>query len=277
MMTNNRLALVTGASGGIGLELARVHAILGGDLILVARSEESLQSLQREWEHMYKVKVYPIPLDLSMPGAGESLSIQLGKLGLSPEYVINNAGLGGLGEFKDQNLRQINQQMMVNMVALTEITRVCLPAMLKAKRGAILQVASVAAFMPGPLQAVYYASKAYVLRFSEALRLELEESGVTVTTLCPGPTESNFLATAGGPSGNVYKAQSAREAAEFGYRAMLDGRSVAIPDGRLAFQVKALPQSLLSRISLKRNAKILARSEVESLVTKPIEIQSNQR
>ncbi len=276
-MTNNRLALVTGASGGIGLELARVHAIHGGDLILVARSDELLHSLKLEWEHMYKVKVYPIPLDLSLSGAGEALANQFANLGLSPEYVINNAGLGGLGEFKDQNLRQINQQMMVNMVALTEITRVCLPAMVRAKRGAILQVASVAAFMPGPLQAVYYASKAYVLRFSEALSLELQESGVTVTTLCPGPTESKFLATAGGPRGNVFKAQSAREVAEFGYKAMLEGRSVAIPDGRLAFQVKLLPQGLLSKITFKRNAKILAHNEPEEMITKPADIQSNQK
>jgi short-subunit dehydrogenase len=268
MMESKRLALVTGASSGIGLELARLHAIKGGDLVLVARSEDSLLSLKREWEHMYKVRVYPIAIDLSLPGAATILAERLTELDLHPQYVINNAGLGGLGEFAEQTHKQINQQMMVNMVALTEITRELLPAMVDARRGAILQVASLASFMPGPLQAVYYASKAYVLSLSEALRHELEGSGVTVTTLCPGPTESNFLAVAGGPRGNVYKAQSAKQVAEYGYQAMLDGRSIAIPDSRLAWQLKVIPKQLLSRITHKRNRKILAMVNLDGAVTK---------
>lgn len=267
-MNSNPLALVTGATSGIGLELARMHAMQGGDLVLVARSEDTLLSLRREWEHMYKVRVYPLALDLSLPGAADILAYKLEGMSLSPRYIVNNAGLGGLGEFAHQTPTQINQQMMVNMVALTHITRSFLPAMVAARRGAILQVASLASFMPGPLQAVYYASKAYVLSLSEALRHELEGSGVTVTTLCPGPTESNFLAVAGGPSGNVYKAQSAKQVAEYGYQAMLEGRSIAIPDPRLAWQLKVIPKQLLSRITHKRNRKILARVNLDRAVTK---------
>jgi len=267
-MSSYPLALVTGATSGIGLELARIHAMHGGELVLVARSEDTLLSLQREWEQAYKVRVYSIALDLSLPGAAAILSEGLAALALRPLLIINNAGLGGLGEFADQTKKQVNQQMMVNMIALTEVTRELLPAMVAAKRGAILQVASLASFMPGPLQAVYYASKAYVLSFSEALRLELLDSGVTVTTLCPGPTESNFLAVAGGPRGNVFKAQSAKHVAEYGYQAMLEGRSIAIPDPRLAWQVKFIPKQLLSRITHKRNRKILARANSNEPVTK---------
>ncbi len=122
-MDSKKLALVTGATSGIGLELARMHAMHGGDLVLVARSEDTLLSFQREWEHMYKVRVYPIALDLSLPGTADILAYKLTGMNLSPRYVVNNAGLGGLGEFAHQTPTQINQQMMVNMVALTHITR----------------------------------------------------------------------------------------------------------------------------------------------------------
>jgi short-subunit dehydrogenase len=267
-MESNPLALVTGATSGIGLELARIHAMRGGDLVLVARSEDTLLSLQREWERRYKVKVYPIALDLSLPGSAEILTDKLTSLKLSPQYLVNNAGLGGPGEFLHQTPSQIDQQMMVNMVALTHITRAFLPAMVASKRGSILQVASLASFMPGPLHAVYYASKAYVLSFSEALRFELQGSGVTVTTLCPGPTESNFLAVAGGPSANVYRAQSARQVAEYGYQSMMAGRSIAIPEPSLAWKIKCIPKQMLSRITHKRNRKILASVGLDGAITK---------
>src|SRR3989475_8551934 len=188
-------ALITGASSGIGLELARVLAEHGHDGGLVARSEATLQSLAAELKAR-DVRAHVIVVDLSAPGAAKAVVDRVRDLALEIDVLVNNAGYGVYGPFLETSLDAELAMIRVNIVALTELTKRLLPAMVARKRGKILNVASTAAFLPGPLMAVYYATKAYVLSFSEAIANELEGTGVTVTALCPGPTASGFQAAA---------------------------------------------------------------------------------
>ena len=180
---------MTGASGGIGLELARLFAGDGHDLVLVARGGERLAVIARELEERHRVAVRAIPRDLSNPIAPLSLFDECGEV----DFLVNNAGFGHRGSFADEDPAILSEMLQVNVAALTQLTRMFLPAMVDRGSGRILNVASTAAFQPGPLMAVYYASKAYVLSFSEAIRAELDETGVSVTTLCPGPTRTAFV------------------------------------------------------------------------------------
>ncbi len=185
-MNNKPLALVTGASGGIGEDIARELA-QKYHLILVARSQDKLEVLAKE---LGGAEV--IALDLSTPTAALELKQQLEQRNLKPSVLVNNAGFGEYGEFHLGEAKKLEQMLMLNMVTLTMLTRYLLPDMMAAKNGKIMNVASTAAFMPGPLMAVYYASKAYVLSFGEALDEELKGTGVSVTTLCPGPVKTGF-------------------------------------------------------------------------------------
>jgi uncharacterized protein len=182
------IALVTGASGGIGLELARLFAADGHDLVLVSRGAERLGVISRDLEDRFKVEVRAIPRDLSNPIAPASLFDECGEI----DFLVNNAGFGSLGTFVESDPAMLGEMLQVNVAALTQLTRLFLPTMVERGAGRILNVASTAAFQPGPLMAVYYASKAYVLSFSEAIRDELNGTGVTVTTVCPGPTRTSF-------------------------------------------------------------------------------------
>jgi len=225
-------ALVTGASGGIGLELARLFAKGGHDLILVARNEAKLKELALYLGKMYRCNVEVIPADLSQPEVPEALVEELKTRGLTVDVLVNNAGSGENKLFAQQDMRRVMEMIQLNMTTLTLLTKLLLPAMLAAKKGRILNIASTAAFAPGPLMAIYYATKAYVLSFSEAIGSELKGTGVTVTALCPGPTRTGFATAAGVTNTNLFNAPGVMDAApvaEAGYRGCMSGKAVVIP------------------------------------------------
>lgn len=226
-------ALVTGASSGIGLELARVLASAGHDLVLVARSADRLDRVARDLGDQTGVRVESRACDLSVPAAARALWQELVDAGVVVSTLVNNAGVGLHGEFAAQDLDAIEGLVALNVTALTTLTRLALPGMVSRRMGRILNVASLAAYQPaGPREAVYYASKAFVLSFSKALARELRGSGVTVTTLCPGPTKTSFDTTAGATEAGLYKwvpLMSASAVARAGYRGMMRGSSVVIP------------------------------------------------
>lgn len=190
-------ALVTGASAGIGVDLAECFAKDGYDLILSARSESALKEVATRLAGQYKVKATPIAGDLGQHGGGAKLAEEIKKRGLKVDVLVNNAGFGMSGAFAGSSLNDQLGMIDLNDRALVELTHIYWPHMLAAKRGGILNVASTAAFQPGPLMAVYYASKAFVLSFSEALWQEAKGTGVHVSCLCPGPTKSKFRDRAG--------------------------------------------------------------------------------
>jgi hypothetical protein len=190
------LALVTGASSGIGIEIARELARTGHDLVLSARRVAPMEALAAELRGA-GATVTVVAADLAQPGMAGALVNDLAERGLAIDVLINNAGLGGAGRFDRQDETRVSEMLQVNIVALTELTRLLLPAMVARGRGRIMLVASVAAFQPGPRMAVYFASKAYVLSLGEALAYELRRTGVAVTVLCPGATATEFFAVAG--------------------------------------------------------------------------------
>ncbi|HEY1272860.1 MAG TPA: SDR family oxidoreductase [Terriglobales bacterium] len=228
---NRRTALVTGASGGIGLELAKLLARDGYNLVLAARSGDKLQKLADELSRACSVAVEPEVIDLSGPGAARELFSRMEQKGIAPEVLVNNAGYGKYGLFADAALEDTIGQIQLNVLALTELTRLLLPGMIARGSGKILNVASTAAFQPGPLMAVYYATKAYVLSFSQAIANELQGTGVTVTCLCPGPTETGFAARAGNDTSRLFKrfaVMDAESVARDGYRVLMKGKPLAI-------------------------------------------------
>lgn len=249
------LALVTGASSGIGKEIARLHAERGGDLILVARRQDRLEALRDELADAHAAVSHVFAADLSVPGAGRSLFDSVRGAGLEVDYLINNAGFGGVGRYHEQDWERHRSMIQVNITALAELTHAFLPGMIERRSGRILNVASVAAYVPGPLQSVYYASKSFVVSFSEALDAENAGSGVTVTALCPGLTDTEFFDAAGMGRANSLRLprMSAKRVARVGYDAMLKGRRVAIPgmkDWLLAnVALRFLPRRLTTRLS----------------------------
>jgi short-subunit dehydrogenase len=252
-MRKNQTALVTGASYGIGLEFARIFAREGFDLVLVARSSEKLEEIAAEVRKVYGSQVRNIVKDLSAPGAAHELFQEVQRAGLAVDVLVNNAGVGTHGFFLETSRDKELAMLRLNIEALTDLCKLFLPAMARKKSGKILNVASTAAFQPGPLMAVYYASKAYVLSFSEALSHELAGTGVTVTCLCPGPTRSEFQKTAG--IGHVklftYAAMKAAPVAEAGYRGLMRGKRLVIPgllNKIMAFSVRLTPRWLVPAI-----------------------------
>lgn len=250
-------ALITGASGGIGKELARIHAQKGDNLILIARNQSALEQLKQELEQETGVQILLMPMDLAKAGAAEAVYNETTKKGLEVDYLINNAGFGDFGFFHELAWPKTEQMIALNITALTQLTRLYLPDMVKRGRGKILNLASAASFQPGPLMAVYYASKAYVLHFSEAIANETAGSGVTVTALCPGPTESGFQGAAAMEDSALVKGRKlpgSREVALFGYRAMMKGRVVAIhgfQNALFARLVGLVPRALVTRVTRK--------------------------
>src|SRR5271165_5815995 len=222
--------LITGASGGIGYELAKLFARDHHNLVLVARSADKLTQFAAELQ-AHGVTVKTIALDLATPPAPHFLFDQLQREGIIIDILINNAGFGVFGEFAQMPEAEILGQLDLNIRALTELTRLFLPPMIARRSGRIMNVASTAAFQPGPLMAVYYATKAYVLSFSEAIANELAHSGVTVTCFCPGATHTDFAKRAGLENSRLFKqigAMSAEKVALDGYRAVMEGRTLAI-------------------------------------------------
>jgi short-subunit dehydrogenase len=220
-----KVALITGASTGIGKELAGIHAENGGDLVIVARGKEKLDALKVALEKKHKVKVAVIAKDLAAPNAAREIYDEITKSGIEIEFLINNAGFGALGKFHELELeRQVNM-INLNITALTVLTRLFLPEFVRKDKGKILNVSSTASFMPGPLQAVYYASKAYVTFLSNALAEELQGTKVTVTNLMPGATETEFGAVSGMDKTELFKKPvTARSVAQDGYKAMIKGK-----------------------------------------------------
>jgi hypothetical protein len=220
-----KVALITGASSGIGKELAHIHAEKGGDLIIVARSKDKLEKLKAELENKHSVKVMVIAKDLGAPEAPKEIYNEINKAGIQIDYLINNAGFGGLGKFHEREWEQDLAMINLNIVALTALTRLYLPGFVKRNSGKILNVSSTASYMPGPLQAVYYATKAYVTFFSNAIAEELHDTKVTVTNLMPGATETEFGAISGMDKTAMFqKTASARGVAEAGYNGMMAGK-----------------------------------------------------
>jgi short-subunit dehydrogenase len=225
------LALVTGASRGIGAALARELARHGHDLVLSARSIEPMHDLADELRQI-GAETTEIAADLSLPGAAAQLAEELDRRNLRIDVLINNAGLGGLGRFDRIDSVRVGEMVQVNIVALTELTRLLLPGMIARGHGRIMLVGSVAGFQPGPGMAVYFATKAYVLSLGEALAHELRGTGVTVTTLCPGATATDFFTVAGARHSviarRLRRMMPADRVAQIGYRALAAGRRVVI-------------------------------------------------
>ncbi|GAB5557401.1 MAG: SDR family oxidoreductase [Schleiferiaceae bacterium] len=220
-----KTALITGASSGIGKELAIIHAENGGDLVIVARSEDKLKQLKKEIQAAHKVEIEVVSMDLTQPSAGEDLFNLMEQKNIEIDFLINNAGFGGLGKFHEREWEADHSMIQLNIVALTELTRRFLPGMVARNKGKILNVSSTASLLPGPLQAVYYATKAYVTSFSNAVAEELHDTNVTVTALMPGATETEFGAVSGMDKTDMFKtAASARGVAMDGYQAMLKGK-----------------------------------------------------
>lgn len=224
MTSSNRpLALITGASSGIGKELAEIHAAAGGDLILVARREDKLEALAASLRQQGATATV-IAMDLTESGAARRLFDQVEDAGLKVDVLINNAGFGGRGYFHERDWRSDEAMIQLNVMALTALTRHFLPGFVHRGAGRILNVSSTASFMPGPLQAVYYATKAYVTFFSNALSEELRDTGVTVTNLMPGATETEFAQVSGMDKTGLFdKPFGAREVAQAGYDGMMKG------------------------------------------------------
>ena len=246
-------ALITGASTGIGYEFAKLFARDGYQLVLVARNTQRLTEVQDELQQQFRVSVKVVSKDLARPQAPDQLFAELQREGIAVNVLVNNAGFGTHGPFAEADLAAQLEMMQVNMAAPTHLARLFLPGMLKRGVGKILNVASTAAFQPGPLMAVYYASKAYVLSFSEALANELRGSGVSVTALCPGPTKTQFQRRAGVEETQLMRSgiMDARVVAVAGYRGLMAGKTVVIPGARhrvLAAAVKFLPRSLVTRV-----------------------------
>ena len=251
-----QVALITGASSGIGKELAKIHAEKGGDLVLVARREKELTKLKNNLESEYKVRVVIILKDLSDIKTPAEIFAETEKLGIQVEYLVNNAGFGGHGLFHEREMEKDLSMVNVNITSLMLLTRLYLPGMVNRGNGKILNVSSTASFLPGPLQAVYYASKAFVTSFSQAIAEELKGTGITVTALCPGPVATEFFATANMHGVKMLKTQKAMtpaKTAAIGYRDMMKGRLLSFDNGLLKFSlnwmVPLLPRRWVLKIS----------------------------
>ena len=227
-----KTALITGASGGIGYELAKVFARNAYDLILVARSTDKLQHVQTELTQTHPIQVRVISQDLSQPESPLALFENVQQQGLTVDVLVNNAGFGDYGPFAKCDWVRHNSMLQLNMVTLTHLTRLFLPPMLERGYGKILNVASTAAFQPGPFMAAYYASKSYVMSFTEALAHEVKDTGITATVLCPGPTRgTDFQARARLGDVDFFKKLKLPEAAavaQFGYDALERNQVVAV-------------------------------------------------
>jgi hypothetical protein len=224
------LALVTGASSGIGTALARELARHGHDLVLTARRAAPMEALAAELRALGAAATV-IPADLSKPGAAAALADDLAARSLDIDILVNNAGLGALGRFDRMDSGRIGDMLQVNIIALTELTRLLLPGMIARGHGRIMLVSSVAGFQPGPRMAVYFATKAYVTSLGEALAYELRRTGVSVTVLCPGATETEFFAVAAANSSmaaRMRRMMRAEDVARIGYRGLAAGRRLVI-------------------------------------------------
>lgn len=245
-----KTALITGASSGFGREFAKIFAKDGYNLVITARSTDKLEKIKHQIEMEYGVDVFVFTKDLSLPSAPQEIFDFTQQKGVHIDVLVNNAGVGDLGNFAKSDLARQQQMIDLNVSALVKLTHLYLPAMLEKCEGKILNVASIAGFAPGPGMSVYYASKAFVLSFSDALSTELKGTGVTVTALCPGPVNTGFAAAAGFKNSVLFSGKEDGKAAQvsrYGYKAMQKGKAVALPDilcKTAALGVRLVPRSV---------------------------------
>ncbi len=254
MTEQPRWTVITGASSGIGAELARVFAARGYPLVLTARRHERLEALGQEIGRTYGVPVEIMALDLGDREAPQDLNEMLQERGIAVHTLVNNAGFGLRGHFATLPHERQMAMIDLNVTALASLCRLMLPGMIERRRGGILNVASIAAFQAGPYMAVYYATKAFVLSLSEALHDEAKPHGVTVTALCPGPTESEFSETAGLKDSRLFSAgvMSSAEVARMGVQGYEAGRAIVIPglaNRAGSFGAKLMPRFVSRRIA----------------------------
>ncbi len=247
--------LITGASGGIGCELAKLFANDHYNLVLVARTEAKLSELAAGLESQCGITAQPLVCDLSDPSGPQRIFDELQKQRTEIDILVNNAAYGKFGDFAQLPIEDAIAQIQLNIASLTVLTRLLLPHMIASKRGKVLNVASTAGFQPGPLMAVYYASKAYVISFSEAIANELQGTGISVTCLCPGPTDTGFQGRAGVEDSRLFKQfgpMEAKTVARDGYRALMKGKTLTISGFKnrvLAETVRVAPRKLATAIS----------------------------
>lgn len=256
----NKTALITGASSGIGEQFARIHAKQGGNLVIVAQTASSLEALKSELEDQYGVQVTVIVIDLAKSDSANTVYQIIKAKNLQIDYLINNAGVGGQGYFHERALEEELAMIQLNVVTLTQLTHLVAKDMIANKCGKILNVSSSAALVPGgPLQTVYYATKAYVLSFSQALACELEEYGITVTALCPGATKTQFSETAGLSRTKLFSSLKLTpdKVAKEGYQAMLQGKLLQISVSSWFERMKLMFVPLMPKRCLLRYIKSL--------------------
>ncbi len=245
-------ALITGASSGIGKELARIHAKNNGDLILVARRLNLLESLKAELENKYSIQVIIIELDLTEKDAVTNLIDSIKQKNITINYLFNNAGFGGYGDFVEREIKQDLEMIQLNVTALVELTHGIANQMIENGGGKILNTASTAGFLPGPLQATYFATKAFVVSFSQALNQELRSKKISITALCPGPVQTEFIAVAGMSKSKMFqRAKSAEYTANKGYNAMMNDKLICISEPSLNFLINYMLWMVPRRMVLK--------------------------
>ncbi len=259
--TNQKYTLITGASAGIGKELSHTFAQNGYNLILVARTRSKLEELARSLESQFGIKTQVIIKDLSDPLAAKQIFESVRDDALCVDILVNNAGVGVGGNFIDSSDNDEMNLMQINITALTMMCKYFAEAMVQQGGGKIVNIASTAAFQPGPYMSTYYASKAYVLSFSEALSVELNSKNISVTTICPGVTQTDFFATANIIGTNLAQSplmMSAKQVAEITFNACVKGRGIVIPgliNKLMAFMVRLTPRSIITRITGSLNKK----------------------
>ncbi|MEA5596928.1 SDR family oxidoreductase [Rivularia sp. UHCC 0363] len=247
-------ALITGAASGIGYELMQIFAQNKYNLVLVDRNQQKLSEMAEELPKKFGILVKVIVKDLSIPFAAKEIFAELNESLTKIDVLVNNAGFGNYGLFNETDLNAELEMMQVNMVCTTHLTKLFLKGMVERGKGKILNVASTAAFQPGPLMAVYFATKAYIFSFSQAIANELEGTGITVTVLCPGPTASAFHHRTGMSDSKLLKTKNmmdARTVAEIGYRGLMTNKATVIPGLQnqiLAEVVRFIPRNLLTKI-----------------------------
>lgn len=273
---NTETVLITGASSGIGKELARQFAKHGHPLVIVAPVEEELQLIASELASEYGVPVRVLAKDLVEDEAAEEIFLELERDGTEIDILVNNAGLGQRGEFWEVPFERLIEMIRLNVEAVVRLTRFFLPVMVQRGRGRILNTASIAGFEPGPTMAVYHATKAFVLSLSESLATELKDTGVTLTALCPGPVDTDFFPKAEMVDTNAFQkanVMAPQEVAEAGYKAVIAGERIIVPGAvnkAMVFSRRFLPDSTQA----KMNEKMYEKVDPEDIKRVPGEIEA---
>jgi short-subunit dehydrogenase len=237
--------------------LAKIHALKGGDVVLVARNKSKLDELKTELEKQFNISVYTIGKDLSATESAQEIYDETNRQNIQVDYLINNAGFGDFGMFTDTDWNKELKMINLNITTLTLFTKLYLQDMVKRKSGKIMNVASIASFQPGPTLAVYCATKAYVLSFTEAISNEVSDKGVSIIALCPGATETGFQAAGGLDESKLFKDKklpTGKEVAEYGYSSMIKGKTVAIHgimNYILSNSIRFIPRALVLKVSRK--------------------------